>query len=75
MNEHEPKPHVAPPAGYKPPSLPTLAALGALGVISAAALSGCNLSRRSENRTISPTYPTGGDVWINGAMIVEEELE
>ena len=41
MNEHEPKPQVAPPAGYKPPSLPTLAALGA---ISAAALAGCERS-------------------------------
>ena len=38
MNEHEPKPQVAPPAGYKPPSLPTLAALG---IISAATLAGC----------------------------------
>ena len=40
MNEHESKPHVAPPAGYKPPSLPTLAALGALGT--AALMSGCD---------------------------------
>jgi len=38
MNEQNTKPNVAPPAGYKPPSLPALAALGA---ISAAALAGC----------------------------------
>ena len=40
MNEIESQPNVAPPASYKTPSLPTLAALG---VISTAALaSGCN---------------------------------
>lgn len=39
MNKHESKPRVAPPAAYKAPSLPTLAALGA--VSAAAMLSGC----------------------------------
>ena len=40
MNEPDPKPRVAPPAAYKPPSLPTLAALGALSAATAF-LGGC----------------------------------
>ena len=39
MNESQNKPRVAPPAAYKAPSLPTLAALGAISV--AALASGC----------------------------------
>ena len=43
MNEHEFKSRVAPPAAYKAPSLPTLAALGAISA--AALLSGCGPRR------------------------------
>ena len=61
MNSHEPKPPVAPPAAYKPPSIPTLAMLGAVGVISAAALSGCNFSRRSQYQSKPiDDFPIGG---------------
>ena len=52
MNETHTKPNVAPPASYKAPSLPTLAALGA---IAAAALAGgCKKT---------PMYDLGGDVY------------
>ena len=47
MNEHESKPRVTPPAAYKAPSLPTLAALGAISA--AALLNGCARAPKMES--------------------------
>jgi len=60
MQEQESKPKVSPPVSYKAPSLPTLAALGA--ITAAALATGCNKS-----------VPLGGDpICENEPKIMEE---
>ena len=66
MNESQNKPRVAPPAAYKAPSLPTLAALGA---ISAAALVGGCATEQKHQRF--------NDIELGGIciMILDEPAE
>jgi len=79
MNEPQSKPPVTPPAGYKTPSLPTLAALG---VLSAAALSGCDgVVKTMVPAQVKPVeektpdnIPEGGDVQmmqLDGDVLID----
>jgi hypothetical protein len=77
MNEQNPKPVVTPPDAYKPPSLPTLAALGVIA--SAALLTGCEREEAEEPLFMglmidTPTEEKILETTLAGALVMPGEV-